>query len=391
MARNRRRQRGVSLIEAVVALAVMAFGTMAVLGVQTTLRMNGDIAKQRNEAIRIANETLEISRAFNTLAEYEALGNSGPTPVEGYAVANATYEVTRTVLDDEASAADLAPALPLRRKGVVVTVRWADRTGQDQQVRLFSSVHGVEPALAGSLSIPADKAFTRGPGRRHVTIPPAAVDQGDGTSRFDPPGAGGAGWIFSNATGYIIRTCSGVDIETCLPYQARLLAGFVSFATEAGVEPSGIESQNPPSLPEPLEVELVQIAPAAVAGTVQCYEETVLNSVAYYCAVPIDLDSSWSGQSRLVLPAAAAFDAGEPVSAARRRVCRYTPVREHLVAPSQIRNEDHPLHYVAVAKSLVQQNFLVIRAGDGVTAYDCPPDGPATFRNTNTWRHQPES
>ena len=47
MRRNRlpRAQRGLSLVEAMVAMAVMGFGTLAVLGVQASLRLNGDIAK----------------------------------------------------------------------------------------------------------------------------------------------------------------------------------------------------------------------------------------------------------------------------------------------------------------------------------------------------------
>ncbi|MDP1533833.1 MAG: prepilin-type N-terminal cleavage/methylation domain-containing protein, partial [Rubrivivax sp.] len=45
------RQQGVSLIEAVVALAVLAFGMLGLVGVQATLRGNADIAKQRAEAV----------------------------------------------------------------------------------------------------------------------------------------------------------------------------------------------------------------------------------------------------------------------------------------------------------------------------------------------------
>jgi Tfp pilus assembly protein PilV len=56
---HRTHSRGVSLVEAMVALAVMAFGMLAEVGVQTTLRLNADVAKQRSEATRIAQETLE--------------------------------------------------------------------------------------------------------------------------------------------------------------------------------------------------------------------------------------------------------------------------------------------------------------------------------------------
>ena len=57
-----------SLVEAIVAMAVMAFGMMAIVGLQTTLRANSDVAKQRSEAVRIAEEAIETARAFSLMA-----------------------------------------------------------------------------------------------------------------------------------------------------------------------------------------------------------------------------------------------------------------------------------------------------------------------------------
>ncbi len=67
-----------------------------------------------------------------------------------------------------------------------------------------------------------------------------------------------------------------------------------------------------------------------------------------------------------------------------------------------MRNADHPLDYggaqpfserpiaKAVSSPLTNQNFLVIRAGDGAAAFDCPADDAATtLVDGNTWRHQP--
>ena len=87
---HQKRSRGVSLVEAMVALAVMAFGMLTVVGVQSTLRLNGDIAKQRTEATRIAQESLEQSRAFEVIDSADA--TPGQLAWEG--IVNGTYSVT---------------------------------------------------------------------------------------------------------------------------------------------------------------------------------------------------------------------------------------------------------------------------------------------------------
>jgi hypothetical protein len=50
------------------ALAVMALGMMGLVGVQSTLRNTSDVAKQRSEAVRIAQVEIERWRAFTALA-----------------------------------------------------------------------------------------------------------------------------------------------------------------------------------------------------------------------------------------------------------------------------------------------------------------------------------
>ena len=62
------RQRGVSLIEALIAMLVMALGMVGIAALQAKLRVNSDVAKQRSEAVRIAEEDIENFRAFGTLA-----------------------------------------------------------------------------------------------------------------------------------------------------------------------------------------------------------------------------------------------------------------------------------------------------------------------------------
>jgi len=257
-------------------------------------------------------------------------------------------------------------------------------------VTLTTSLLGTPPELAGSLLIPADAAATRRPLGRSPVIPPQAVDQGNGTSRFAPPGGGNVEWVFNNATGLITELCQG---GVCTPLNARLLAGFVRFELPSvlpRVAP-GPGSTSAPAGPRPIVppgVEVLQTAPSS--ATQVCYTASYPAFVAYYCAVPVAgaPGSGWSGRSVLTgLSPLATSVTDADVNA--YRVCRYTPIRAHGLVPTDLRNDEHPLDYDNAATSLVNQNFLVIWAGDGSNAFTCPGDDTSFPLNTNTWHHQP--
>ena len=126
MMQARYRVNGVSLIEALVALAVMAFGLMGVAGLQASLRLNADVARQRAEAVRIAQEAIEDARSFSILqapapagkTAYDGLLATVPaTTVTSLAGANTTYTLTRTLVVNAAQ----------NYKTVTADVAWVDR------------------------------------------------------------------------------------------------------------------------------------------------------------------------------------------------------------------------------------------------------------------------
>lgn len=378
-----KRTRGVSLVEAVVALAVMAFGMVGIVALQASMRQNADIAKQRSEAVRIAQDAVEKARAFTALsttpgrAAYSEINDVTDT-VAGI---NADYTRTITATDHGSG----------RTKTLKVQVGWNDRSGNAQAVQLETAVTGSVPELASTIFLPpfaGDGSWTRMPRARHGSIPPGAVDQGDGTSIFSPPGAGTVQWRFSNTTGFITHFCDAITLS-CTPTTARLLAGFVNFATGLA-QPTPVQAESPPGPAFAVEVEVVTTLPAS--DVVSCFEQADSLLVAYFCAVPITTSTPWSGRSRVVgLPlVGAAADSG-PTSSFK--VCRYTPVRgSHPAVGSGVTNEEHPLDYVGVTQSLTNQNFLVVRAGDGSTPFECPADDTATpLINSNTWYHQPSA
>lgn len=387
--RLRRRSAGVSLVEAMVALAVMAFGVLGVAGVQLTLRHNSDVSRERAEAVRIAQRVIEQWRAYTRLDSapgqraYADITSLGPTVVIGLATTT-EYTVTRTVIDMQGGVG----AAP-RRRTVRVEVAWTDRTATVQTVRLASIVHGAPPLLAPAVSVPADRTVLRRPLGRALAIPQAAVDQGDGTSSFTPPGADDSvRWVFDNLTGEILRTCvAGV----CTSYRAQLLSGFVQFAT--GAAPTVARAIAPDSPALPVQVVVNVTAPRLVR--VDCFEQSLPAApatalyVRYFCAIPLETVEAlvWTGRAELEL--ATLSTALADTSAARHKVCRYTPRADD--TPGAVPNAEHPLDYVNVTAPLVNQNYLVISAGDGSVAYTCPDPASSTGLpfDPSTYRHQP--
>ena len=403
-----RQSRGVSLIEALVALAVMAIGLLGVAGMQTTLRSTADLSKQRSEAVRLAQEKLEDLRSFGTLValtgstehDYASILSVLPetvtsTATSGYA--NTTFTRTVTVTTPTAGLPQL--------KTVRVKVGWYDRVGDttvatdERTVELYSTIARVAPELGASLGVPANTSGLQRPRGRHVTIPRTNIQPGTGdTTVFTPPGGGGATWTFVNATGLINNVCT--PVIGCVGTASALLSGYIRFAT-AHVQPTYVESETPPGSAASFPSIGVAVATVLPFPNVPapCYTAPpdASGAVAYACAVPILYPQpnvvatfTWSGMSSLTglaIPDPAI--AAQMMSPAMVKVCRYTPEPTTDIAA----NVAHPLNYGPQGQSLANQNFLVIRAGDGTTSFTCPLDDGASnvtpLVDGDTRRHQP--
>jgi Tfp pilus assembly protein PilV len=61
-------QHGIGLLEALLALLVLALGLLATAKLHGHLRLHADIARQQSQAVRLAQEDLERLRAYAVLA-----------------------------------------------------------------------------------------------------------------------------------------------------------------------------------------------------------------------------------------------------------------------------------------------------------------------------------
>lgn len=402
------RRHGVSIVEALVALAVMSFGMLALVGVQATMRLNSDLAKQRSEATRIASEEIERLRSFSTVTIVPgqpdtAFDEIASRTVEGYVppdgIGNTTYRVERNVT--------LVPGS--RQKVLTVMVRWNDRTNTQQSVTLDSVISRTAPNLGALLTLaPRFSPISQRQGR-HVTIPPDAVDLGNGDSRFEPPGAAGIAWYFNNLSG-VMRVCNAAG-DVCVT--GTLVSGTVRYHGAAG-QPSGADAESPqgPALNLAAGPNALALVPLAGAGAdARCYADTLSaaalaasNAVNYFCAIMPSQVSGWGGK----LDPQPVDAAGALVTFAGNangvRSCRYTtdvPSADDPNADFTV-NADHPKTYCMekpgtptadtpctgkrVTGNLINQNFLVIPGNR-----TCPTDegGTNPLINGNTRQHQP--
>ena len=418
-----RRQRGTTLLEALVALLVLALGMFSVARVQTQLRLNADMARQRSEAVRLAQEDLERLRAYSVLAAtagaraYADIVTS--TTVIDAAAANAgstRYQVARNVTPSDAPLA----------KNASVAVSWEDRAGGEHQVVLNSVISGSNPAYSGALSVgPAGSAMSTVLGRS-VRIPLAARNLGNGSSAFKPVSGGTVALVMNNTTGLVTGRCTGVngavatpDLSTanlgsCDALTGQLLSGVVRFSTvgppianQANEVPAAVAialTLSGGSYPAPpycaseamktvsiggasgVRLEAVPIAATAASMGLGGWTETGDRHVAYHCVVyPLGGSGLWSGRTTLA-PAGWTLGTGPD----DRRVCRFTADLDGSGAIDA--NAEHPASYVDVNGPLAHQNFLVINGSES-----CPAGTPVRLDgagepalvNLATAQHQP--
>lgn len=355
---QRRLQRGIGLIEALLAFLVLSLGMLAMTRVQSDLRAHAELARQRTEAVRIAQQDIETLRAYSVLGtsagarSYDQI-TSAITTVDS--IAPTRYELSRQV----GASADGQAA------NVAVTVRWNDRRGDPQRVALSSVIARGAPALAAALlnapsGLPLLGAFDRSP-----RIPLAAKDLGDGRSAFKPVSSGSIAIVLDNRNGQVVARCSGLpatlataaltlaDLTGCDTTTGLLLSGTVRFAQDALL---------PFEIALALSGDTYPQAPQCTTTPIETGDRRTLYHCVVYPQASGTTAGRWSGRATLV---PIGWRVG--VDAAEQRICRFSSDLDGSGAID--RNIEHPAAYADVDSALAQQNFIVVAGPDG-----CPAD-----------------
>jgi Tfp pilus assembly protein PilV len=409
------RQRGLSLLEALIALLVLSLGLLAVARLQPQLRQHAELSRQRSEALRLAQEDVERLRSFSVLGaatgsrSFADIGAAQRSvDADSGLLTNSRYRVTR----------DIAATATPNAKEVSVTVDWLDRGGATQQVTLASMIAAGDPVLAGVLSLSPRGVQVRGTQARSIQIPLEARDLGDGRSVFKPITGGMGAIVFDNRSGAVTEHCTGLaaasttqslvssDLSQCTHVNGMLLRGEIRFSAAM---PPVADAAN--DTPLPLEVSLVLdggtplIAPWCETQALKTVATTRAGSqrfdavplaatpasmgltewnergerfVGYHCVVipPVGI-ARWSGRTSVV-PSGWSIGTGPD----DWRVCRYSADLDGSGAIDA--NIEHPPIYQNVVGALARQNFLVVKGHQA-----CPGStGPIDARLA-TAPHQP--
>lgn len=348
---------GFTLIEALIAMAIGGFGLIAVARLQISLQAESDLAKQVSEATFLGQRRIEELRAYQQIASVDAAqlaaggwgyGNiaTGTQTVTG---TNATYTVGWTVTDAAAN---------VPYKTAVVNVQWTDRKNVAQVATLSTVISGSDPSASLGLAIPPVGTPIRRPKNRDLNVPVPAVDLGNGTSAFTPPGAlSTLKIVFNNSNGLLTKICNtgGNSVWTawtCGDVDGYLVTGYISIDSHANA-----------TLSSPIDIQFTM-----TEGTLDnCYDDsaqptkTYAGFITYTCVIighnhdgnPATR-SRWSGRSDLVgiTLGTTKFD---------NKVCRYSYDYD---ASGTISNAEHPATYSQVIESLENQNFLIIKGND---------------------------
>jgi Tfp pilus assembly protein PilV len=342
----RRTTRGVSLIESIIALLVVGFGLAAIAGFQLSLWRNADVARQRSEATRLAQEAIEAWRAFEQVESetgklaYNDLASGADTPV---VASNTAYARSWAVTPGDGDLQRL----------VSVSVNWTDRAGDTalNTVTLQSIVSRSDPADVGSLAVPTvGNGQLRRTRDRSVQVPFEAIKLGganQGRSALPWRGSSGGYLVFDDVSGAVVAQCgAAVNDSTDIAASCSALDGYILQGYVRGALPAG------GLLPVFDRLQFL-----AAASTPECSVEhaidqntgaTIAGAERYRCLMrPSDHDANaatprvWSGRMSF-----AGVDSGNVV-------CRYTG------AAATVVNAEHPDTYALVNSSLSQQNFFI--------------------------------
>lgn len=137
------REKGQTLIEALITLLFIAVSVIALIRFQSYLAYNNILAEQRNEASILAIQKIEKLRDFQVLNN-----TSGYTSYQSIASGSSTTNSTTTTYTTTWT---VTPSTNPTYKNLDVKVSWTDRNNNSNTVELTTIIAGIDPQNSSTI------------------------------------------------------------------------------------------------------------------------------------------------------------------------------------------------------------------------------------------------
>ncbi|MBE0435283.1 MAG: hypothetical protein IBX56_05695 [Methylomicrobium sp.] len=195
------RNRGVGLIEVLIATVVIALGLLAVASMQGNFMSESATNKTRAEAMKLAEQKIEELRNHVTMEQFKAPQEEGAPTSDTLAGTNATF--TRSWQIDQGAPATASPP-PMMPMMLTVNVSWGDAA--DEQVALTTQIDYARSNTAAELAVDGETSHQTGPGTKAPSPNVRSSERAmDVVELFDQNGklnAGFSSYTYANAELY---------------------------------------------------------------------------------------------------------------------------------------------------------------------------------------------
>lgn len=399
---SQRGQSGFSIIEALISLIIMGFGILSLSGMQISLSRNADDAKQRTEAVRLAQEKIEFFRSYTGIAAtLVGQGTASGIALNWNALTSSTDTITTNAFFTRSWT--LGGSIGDSMRSLTVSVDWTDRAGQAQAVSLSTVLSKTDPADSGFLGFPLpENTNLKRPKNRNLDIPIFAIDLGNGNSAlsFGPDKF----VLFSNISGDVVQVClptlarapttaqiiaslTGAETSNCITVSGFIVAGYIArdssvsntdwnvITNGLGIDYSDITRNAADSIPI-----TCQLGDAINQNT----GESIANYKYYLCVIPLATPTPVLTENRPYNWSGTVLIAGPSVwHGANNKyfICRYQyTANNYLTDP----NQQNVQPYVEVNKSIDQQNYLIAATGNATSPSNPVCPSSMTITNVST-------
>jgi type IV pilus modification protein PilV len=378
-------QRGIGLIEVLIAAVVIAVGLMSLASLQGELMHSSGESKARSEAVKLAEEKLEEFRNNISKSDFDLdLGaGTGNDSING---SNATFARSWTLTD--ATSPD--------RKNIAVNVTWGGASA-DETVNMVSEVVWSDPGKATDYATDGNGLAGKAPSPNNNSsivsntkfksdeISEASMDDGSGLSKY----------IDENGDIYLLKTidadADGNDRQAVIKFQGGVILS-IKGAVYLGNVPTG---QNPTPTLTP-----TTTYPVAFSDLAYCVFPVPGTSSDYICyfggdcaqggnGCPEDIDDfkavqgGWYGKVGLTETSSANFHNkkvcfGEDVAGTGIETAA-TTARTYITR--RVNASNNVIGSEGINQSFDCQNFLIVDKRG--SSYPCSSFSDFTIPNTN--------